>query len=157
MKELSMTNDPTSLNLPPCGPLQTAKKRQSRAFWIKTLAEFSEVDLSVQAFCRLKKVSPSIFYTWRKRLMDEKRDAFLARTTFIPLEVMATDTFPTSSKPGFQNQHPPSSGYDANQGCDSGLTLHVTKNFKISIDKGFHAPTLKRVAQILSSAESPPC
>ena len=68
---------------------RSPKKRPSHTFWIKTLAEFSKSGLSVQQFCRLKRLAPSIFYTLRKRLRDEENDKTRAPASFIPLEVRA--------------------------------------------------------------------
>lgn len=152
-----MTIDPTNFSLKAFRPLEAAKKRPSRAFWIKTLAEFSEGGLSVQAFCRLKSLSPGNFYTWRKRLREEERDASLSPASFIPLEVLPEVTFPSLLKESPQNQQV--SFYpDIKNGKNcSGLSLYVTKTLKITIDKGFHEPTLKRVVQVFSSTESVKC
>lgn len=144
-----MTNDSPTLLRPLSRDL---KERPSRSFWLKTMGAFSKSGLSVQEFCRLKKLSPSTFYTWRKRLREEEDSTPLEPASFIPLDVLSADGPPSSSKEVGQNQQT-STADDDNQGYQSGLTLHVNERHKISIDKGFHGATLGRLVQILSSDE----
>ena len=152
-----MTFAATSLTPQAYRSLQAPKKLSGRAFWIKTLGEFSEGGLSVQAFCRLKSLSPSNFYTWRKRLREEEREASLSVASFIPLEVLPEVNSPSLLKESPQNQQVSFYPDVRNGEKYSGLTLYVTKDLKISIDKDFHGATLKRVAQLFSSTESAKC
>ena len=148
-----LTISPSKTHPSPRNP----KKRPSRAFWIKRLAEFSKSELSAQEFCRLKNLSPSNFYTWRKRLREEEANAPPAPTTFIPLAVMPTTPSPDPSKERSYNQQVSFSPDIERGGNDSGLTLHVNKDLKISIDKKFHEPTLQRLLQLFSLGNLSPC
>ena len=136
---------------------QLPKKRPSRAFWIKMLAEFSKSGLSAQAFCRLKNLSASNFSTWRKRLREEEASASAEPASFIPLEVRAADNLPAPSNESVQNQQPPFSPNIEKGREGSGLCFHLNENHKISIDKEFHEPTLQRLVQLFSSKESATC
>jgi hypothetical protein len=62
---------------------------------------------------------------------------------------------PTKEIP--QNQQMPFSPEVEKEGSDSGLTLHVNKNLKINIDKGFHEATLQRLLQLFSSGKLSTC
>jgi len=135
----------------------TPKKRPTRSFWIKTLAEFSKSGLSAQAFCRLKKLSPSNFSTWRKRLREEEASTSAEPASFIPLEARAADNLPAPSNESVQNQQPPFSPNIEKGGEGSGLCFHLNENHKISIEKEFHEPTLQRLVQLFSSKESATC
>lgn len=134
-----------------------SKNRSSRPFWIKTLSEFSESGLSVQEFCRLKNLSPSNFYTWRKRLRDEKGEESQAPATFIPLELRTADNSPAPSKKGFPNQLTPFSHDMEKIGRDSGLILQLNEGLKILINKDFHEPTLQRLIQLCAPESFSKC
>jgi transposase-like protein len=149
--EISMTNDENSFSSRRQVREKATKKRPSRAFCIKMLAEFSKSGLSAQAFCRLKNLSASNFSTWRKRLREEENNAPPAPTPFIPLDVRAADNSLLPSKKDFQNQQVPFSSAMEKGGEDSGLSIHLNENHKISIDKNFHEPTLQRLVQFFSS------
>jgi transposase-like protein len=151
-----MTNDHTA-SMPRRQVLAKApKKRPSRSFWMKALTEFSKSGLSVQQFCRLKRLSPSNFYTWRKRLREEGIRP-PAPATFIPLAVRPTAPFPDLSKDRTHNQQAPFA-LDAKRGGDnSGLSIHLNGSIKISVDKNFHEPTLQRLVQLFSCKESATC
>ena len=136
---------------------QVPKKRPSRTFWIKTLTEFSKSGLSAQTFCRLNGLSASNFSTWRKRLREEEASASAESASFIPLEVMPTAPSLDPTKEIPQNQQMPFSPEVEKEGSDSGLTLHVNKNLKINIDKGFHEATLQRLLQLFSSGKLSTC
>jgi len=151
--EISMTNTRPNLKFMTRANSRIPRKRPSRAFWIKALTEFSESGLSVQAFCRLHHLSPSSFYAWRKRLRVEEADTPLDPTTFIPLEVIENDHLLDSSKETTKNPHsPPPSAMERSE-YNSGLTLHVNNDLKISIDKGFHKASFMRLISLLSSQE----
>ena len=133
------------------------RKRRSRAFWIKMLAEFSKSDLSVQGFCDLKKLSSSNFYAWRKRLQGEGNNKPLASETFIPLEVMGNEPLVEPSKEQDTNLEEYASPAIEEASCDSGLSVHLRGDLKISIDKDFHGPTLQRLFRLFSCKESSIC
>ena len=152
-----MTTDRTASRTRRQVRTNTPKKRPSRAFWMKALAECSKKGLSVQEFCRLKNLSPSNFYTWRKRLRDEENDKPRAPASFIPLEVMTADNSPVPSNKDLQTKQ--ASFFPAMEkgGEGSGLYFHLNENHKISIDKEFHEPTLQRLVQLFSYKESAIC
>lgn len=152
-----MTNDDSSFSSRRQVGAKAPKKRPSRAFWIKTLAEFSTSDLSAQAFCRLKNLSASNFSTWRKRLREEGASASAESATFIPLEVMPTALFSDLPKEIPKSQQPPFSPNIKKESSGSGLTLHLNKDLKISIDKKFHEPTLQRLVQLFFSGGLSAC
>jgi transposase-like protein len=154
--EISMTTDHTAFKPMSRAISQSPKKRPSRTLWIKILAEFSKSGLSVKQFCRLKRLSPSNFYTWRKRLREEDIRP-PAPATFIPLAVRPTAPFPDLSKDRTHNQQAPFA-LDAKRGGDnSGLSIHLNESIKISVDKNFHEPTLQRLVQLFSCKESATC
>jgi len=148
-----MATDRTTFNPRRRENSQVPKKRLSRSFWIKTLAEFSKSGLSVQQFCRLKRLAPSNFYTWRKRLREEESNTPPAPATFIPLKVLPINPL----KESLQNQQPPFSPNIEKGREDSGLSLHLNESHKISIDKNFHEPTLQRLVQLFSQKELATC
>jgi hypothetical protein len=123
---------------------------------MKALTEFSKRGLSVQQFCRLKRLSPSNFYTWRKRLREEDIRP-PAPTTFIPLAVRPATPFHDLSKNRGHNQQAPFALDTKRGGGDSGLTLRLNESLNISIDKEFHEPTLQRLVQLFSCKESATC
>ena len=133
------------------------RKRRSRAFWIKMLAEFSKIDLRVQGFCDLKKLSSSNFYAWRKRLQGEVSRKPLSSTTFIPVQVMGNEPLVKASKQQDKNLEEHTSPTLEGEGCGSGLSLHLNNGLKISINKDFHGPTLQRLVQLFSSGDLSPC
>ena len=145
-----MTTDHTAIKPRSLTTSHIAKKRPPRSFWIKTLEEFSKSGLSAQAFCRLKKLSPSNFSTWRKRLREEEASASAERASFIPLEVMPTALSPDQSKEILQNQPPTFSSDIVKTEHDSGLNLYLNEIHKISIDKNFHEPTLQRLVKLFT-------
>ncbi len=134
-----------------------SKKRPSRDFWIKTVAEFSKSGLSAQAFCRLKKLSASNFSTWRKRLREEEARAPEEPASFIPLEVVPTAPSLDPTKESPQSQQAPFVPDFEGTANDSGLTLHVTEGLKVSIDKDFHGPTLQRLLLLFSTEALSTC
>ena len=133
------------------------RKRRSRAFWIKMLVEFSKSDLSVQGFCDLKKLSSSNFYAWRKRLQGEGNRKPVASSTFIPLEVMGNEQLAEPSKQQDTNLEEYASPAIKEASCGSGLSVLLNDEFRISIDKDFHGPTLQRLVQLFSSGDLSPC
>jgi len=133
------------------------RKRQSQVFWVNTQTEFSKSGLSVQGFCDFKKLSPSNFYAWRKRLQSAGNNKPLASTTFIPLEVMGNEQLVESSEEQAKTLEEYASPAIEEEGCDSGLSLHLKWNLKISIDNGFHKPTFMRLMSLFSSKEIEPC
>jgi len=157
MMETSMTSDHTSLPPRNQGPSRIPKKRPSRTFWIKELAEFSKSGLSVQQFCSFKAFSPSNFYTWRKRLQEEESNTPPAPATFIPLEVRAADNSPVPLKKELQSQRVSFSPAMEKAKQDAGLSLHLNNGLKISVDRDFHGPTLQRLVQICSPTGPETC
>jgi transposase-like protein len=155
--EISMINDKASFSPRRQVRVKAPNKRLFRSFWIKALIAFSKSGLSVQQFCRLNSISPSNFYAWRKRLREEEADTPPAPATFIPLELMLTAPSSDLPKEILQNQQLIFSPDIEKEGSDSGLTLHVNKDLKISIDKKFHEPTLQRLIQLFSLGNSSPC
>ncbi len=151
-----MTTDHAAFNPKSRAIPHTPKKRPSRAFWIKTLAEFSKSGLNAQAFCRLKGLSTSNFSTWRKRLREEGVSASAEPATFIPLEVTARDSSSSPLKDSIQNQQSSSSDIVKTE-QDSGLTPHVDEGFTVSIDKEFHEPTLQRLVKLFTSGTPSEC
>jgi len=151
-----MTNDHTA-SMPRRQVVAKApKKRPSCTFWMKALTEFSKSGLSVQQFCRLKRLSPSNFYTWRKRLREEGIRS-PAPATFIPLAVMPTTPIPDLSKNRAHNQQPPFALDTKRGGDDSGLSLHLNEGLRISVDKEFHGPALQRLVTLFSSGVPSEC
>ena len=136
---------------------RSPKKRPTRSFWIKTLAEFSNSGLSAKAFCRLKNLSASSLSTWRKRLREEEANIPLAPATFIPLEVMPTDRFPDLSKESAQNQRASVFPGDDRRCHNSGLSLQFNDSLNINIDKEFHEPTLQRLVKLFTSGVPSEC
>ena len=152
-----MTTDRTilpSMRRPIC---EVRQRRPSRSFWLKTLSEFSKSGLSVTEFCRLKDLSPSNVYYWRKRLREEEVDESHAPASFIPLHVTSSESSPIPSGEVVQNQQAAFSPAVKNGGNDSGLLLHVTEELQISINKDFHGPTLQRLVQLFSLRNPPVC
>ena len=129
---------------------RSPKKRPTRSFWIKTLAEFSKSGLSAQQFCRLKNLSPSNFSTWRKRLREEEAGASAESASFIPLEVRAADNPPAPSNESVQNQQITFSPDIEKTEQESGLSIHLNGRLKIFIDRDFHEPTLQRLVKLFS-------
>ena len=150
-----MTNDKTSFTPRRQVRAKATKKRPSRTFWIRELAEFSKSGLSAQAFCRLKNLAPSNFYAWRKRLREGEANTPPAPATFIPLEVMPIHDSLTSLKDIEPNQL--ASSAEESQDCDSGLVIHLNDRIKIFIDRDFHGPTLQRLVQICSPTGPETC
>ena len=136
---------------------RSPKKRPTRSFWIKTLAEFSKSGLSAQAFCRLKNLSASSLSTWRKRLWEEEVNMPPAPATFIPLEVMPTERFPNRSKVSDRNQRTSVFAVDDRRCHNSGLSLQLNDSLNINIDQEFHEPTLQRLVQLFSSGVPSEC
>ena len=151
-----MTNDHTA-SMPRRQVLAKApKKRPSHSFWMKALTEFSKSGLSVQQFCRLKRLSPSNFYTWLKRLREEDIRP-PAPATFIPLAVMPTTPYPDLSKNRGHNQQAPFALDTKRGGDNSGLSIHLNESLKISVDKEFHGPTLQRLVHMFLPKEAATC
>jgi len=148
-----MSTDHTTFNPRNRASSRTPKKRPSRTFWLKTLAEFSKSGLSVQQFCRLKRLAPSNFYTWRKRLREEESNTPNAPATFIPLELLPIN--PLKESP--QSQQPTFSPKTEKGGEYSGLSLELNSILTIKIDKEFHRPTLQGLIQLFASKESATC
>ena len=145
-----MTTDHTAFKPMSWAIFQSPKKRPSRTFWIKTLAEFSKSGLSAQAFCRSKNLSASSLSTWRKCLRNEEPNLSLAPATFIPLEVITADHPSDLSKESAQNQHT-SVFHGDDRGCrNSGLSLQLNESLNINIDKDFHEPTLQRLVKLFT-------
>ena len=148
-----MTSDHTTFNPRSRASYHTPKKRPSGTFWLKAVAEFSKSGLSVQQFCRLKRLAPSNFYTWRKRLREEESNTPPSPPTFLPLEVLPIN--PLKESP--QSQQLPFSPNLEKGREHSGLILKVNSSLTINIDEEFHGPTLQRLIQLFSSKESATC
>ena len=52
-------------------------KPEVRAKWISLISEQSESGQTVEAFCRERGLTTSMFYTWRKRLRGSAAERFL--------------------------------------------------------------------------------
>ena len=52
-------------------------KPEVRAKWISLITEHSGTDQTVEAFCRERGLTTSMFYTWRKRLRGWAAERFL--------------------------------------------------------------------------------
>jgi hypothetical protein len=152
-----MTTDHTAFKPRSRAIYHSPKKRPSRTFWIKTLAEFSKSSLSAQAFCRSKNLSASSLSIWRKRLRNEEPNLSLAPTTFIPLEVITADHSSDLSKDIAQNQHMPVFPGDDRGYRNSGLSVQFNESLNINIDKDFHEPTLQRLVKLFTSGVPSEC
>lgn len=144
-----------------CPRSKVAKTRRSRTFWIKALKEFSDSGLGVQHFCNLKKLAPSSFYAWQKRLQVDEDHAPAEPARFIPIDIVPPLSSANILKETPQTQkklslslHPPDR---EKRGQDSGLILHLNDIHKISIDKKFHGPTLQRLVKVLTLGVSLEC
>ena len=152
-----MTTDHTGFNPMSRAISQSPKKRPTRSFRVKTLAEFSKSGLSAQAFCRSKNLSASSLSTWRKRLRNEESNLSLTPATFIPLEVITADRTSDLSKESAQNQHMPVFPGDDRGYRNSGLSLQLNESLNINIDKDFHEPTLQRLVKLFTSGVPSEC
>jgi transposase-like protein len=57
---------------------------ERRRYWRDVLAQQRRSRLPVAAFCRRHKVSPAVFYRWRRRLADETSGKS-TEVSFVPL------------------------------------------------------------------------
>lgn len=94
----------------------------------------------------MNNLSPSNFYTWRKRLAEAEGDDSPETPSFIPLQVMPDRPAPSSSprKPDVTDQ------LVDTQSSDSGLSLHVKGGLTVKISQGFHGVTFQRLMRILA-------
>ena len=158
-------------------PGKVKQKRNPRSRWESALKEFETSSLSVKDFCAHNNLSVFSFYKWRQVFKREETSPS-ERPHFIPLQLepleislqqkaeedqYSPEIFTDKELPSVENdtllteQRPTSKPVPARDSCSSGLSLHVNKDLKISIDKRFHEPTLKRLVGLLSSQGAEIC
>lgn len=63
------------------GRVRVKRKRMSASWWVKFFKDFALSGQNIRDFCRSKKVSPTAFYRWRKRLDIQDNDLIVPDKT----------------------------------------------------------------------------
>lgn len=136
-------------------------KHRPESFWRGVMVEYEASSLGAKDFCYSRGLAQSTFHKWRLRLSPptappQKIQAKSAvnNSQFLPIYLATTVTPPqqsTAEKP-CKLQAPTDAAAES-----SGLIVHVAESLSIVIAKDFHAPTLRRLVQILSSKAPSPC
>lgn len=111
-----------------------SRKIYSREFKKQKLLEFQDSPLSVKRFCLINGLAPATFFRWKHEsyenlLSEVGEEAKPEKPKFIPVELETN-----SLKDPIQNE---------------AIILNLDANKWLTIPRGFHAPTLKRVIEIL--------
>jgi len=134
---------------------QTSSQR-SRSEWVVILDEFVNSSQAIAHFCAQKNIAKSSFYAWRKRLKDQNSSQEETqpppqkqkpKPSFLPFVI----TDPQGDAP--KNEPPKSTAPhqkpSPKPGPSSGLTLHISSRFSLTIHQDFCAPTLKLLVQTM--------
>lgn len=136
-------------------------KRRGQSFWRKVIKEFDESPLSLKDFCSERTLAVSTFQGWRRRLSSAKeltqkpqQKKERSQSHFLPVYVTSPERAPQEGKTSLSSVlgSPASSLLNS-----SGLVLFLNENLKLSIEKGFHEPTLQRLVQLFSSKGAELC
>ena len=136
-------------------------KHRSESFWRGVVVEYEASSLGVKDFCGSRGLAQSTFHKWRLRLSPptaspQKIQAKSAvnNSQFLPIYLATRATPPQQLAAAEPNDFRAPINTAAES---SGLIVHVAENLSIVIAKDFHAPTLQRLVQILSSKAPSPC
>ena len=136
-------------------------KRRGQCFWRKVIKEFNESPLSLKDFCSERTLAVSTFQGWRRRLSSAKaltqkprQEKERSQSHFLPVYVTSPERAPQEGKASLSSVLGSSTRSLPNS---SGLVLFLNEDLKLSIDEGFHEPTLQRLVQLFSSKGAELC
>ena len=105
-------------------------KRDFGAPWERTMQEFTESGLSQREFCRTRRIAPSTFQFWRKRLR-EKGKANPETRLFLPVKVIDC-----SPKQSLEEQS---------------IEIAVGSTYTLRLRSAFESSTLNQILDVLEA------
>lgn len=134
------SHPPFNTNAEPCKTKASSSRPQTVRKWRRLLNEFEQSRLTPTEFCRSHFLTPSTFYAWRKKLRSRPSPPLPSDSpAFVSLKIQDLSA---PSGPAIS----PSSKRDPTP-----LVVQLTNEIRIRVSPDFHALTLQRLVQTLST------
>lgn len=65
-------------------------KINKKEYWVAKIQQWEKSGLSQSAFCKKYSVTPSSFYYWKSRLLNQKKNKPAKSNRFTPIEIQKT-------------------------------------------------------------------